>query len=156
MKSREIPEAYRWATFAHPDLRPNVHPPDAVDVAQTIAEPIVVITGPTGAGKSILAAALAQNEPGLLWVSDYDIRGHYQTPEDHAALLREALFASVVVLDSFDNIGLGKPERQHPDDLADSTAEEVLEHRAGHRLRTIVTTICDRSSFASIYGERAA
>lgn len=58
---RGPPPSLEWSSFASPELRARVRPSTAVDEAlRSCAQPLVVIAGASGTGKSSLAASLVR------------------------------------------------------------------------------------------------
>jgi hypothetical protein len=68
---------WKWARFDTPELASRVRPAAAIDTARGVLnDSLIVITGPTGAGKTALAIAMVASLPKAAHVRHYEIRTH--------------------------------------------------------------------------------
>ena len=163
-----VPELYRWASFAAPELSQRVRDPLAVERARgAIDIPLVVLTGPAGAGKTTLAVCIhrarAARAPGV--PSVFSTRagqagaGYYVEALEFARArsqhglgrgeppsVADAMRAPFAVID---DVG------SEPQSAASAVPDVVYERHQRAR-QTIYTTGLGREQIASVYGAGVA
>ncbi|HEU4411658.1 MAG TPA: hypothetical protein VFS43_40820 [Polyangiaceae bacterium] len=97
--SNELGKTYDWASFDASELAQRVRPPEAIAQAQAaMSSRLVVLTGPTGAGKTVLTAAMIRGRSGLKVMH---CASHWPRDVD-GKVLAACRSAPVLVLDSLD------------------------------------------------------
>lgn len=98
--SETIAPTYQWATFESSDLSLRVRPATAIAEARTaVQDPVVLITGPTGVGKTALAVAMVRSVLGARYIFGFSSRAFYVDWHDQLKLRDEALRAPALLID---------------------------------------------------------
>ena len=146
---------HQWARFAAPEMPARVGNPEAIVAARTAwREPMVLLTGPSGAGKTSLAVAMLR-----VWVSQHSRAGGFfhailvgaagiRHPAGHGEpeLVAQAKRLPCIVLDDIGS------ER----DTSTNDIPEIILVRHSQRLATFVTTGLTRAQLAARYGDGIA
>ncbi len=100
-----IPELYCFAAIEDPKLAERVRPASAIEQAQGVGKTrAVVITGPTGVGKSTLAGALLRQTPGGLWLNWHSAWDLF-SDDDPASCVERISLAPAIVFDNLVPLG---------------------------------------------------
>lgn len=148
------PRIFDGARFDAPELRERVRPATAIEIAQSaLHDLMVVITGPSGVGKSSLAAAMQRALPRAARIADFEVSldgwGSVEDPQTPAYVARTA--PTFIV----DDIGVGRSYEGMSADPVNVTLGRAIKERHTRRQQTIITTI-DRDMLARQLGDDVA
>jgi DNA replication protein DnaC len=154
-----IPPRFEWATFDAHELSRRA-PSRAITMARRLLDALlVVLVGPSGAGKTSIACAMLRAiidagvesdvalrlAEGALFVDSFELvraRLELALGKGEAELVREAFDARVLVLDDV----ASEPARS-------SVVQEILHERHNRQQRTILTTWADEVALVARYGD---
>lgn len=148
-----IPERYRWAERKHPLLQERVQLPQvARELGRMLAaeQSVLTLTGPAGAGKSCLAAALMRAGGEALrnaqWTDAYELAEAPFVSQlgERAPMVQRAVRAELLVIDELRDPGAAKRA---------TLTDVILRRHERTTARTIVTTGMTSAQISEAFGE---